>query len=118
MSAGDLDLQRILAGARPPSAGDRDARIEMVASAIGRHGAPLRSGEGTPEEICLSNADAMAQITAPAFWLFFAFTLRKLDFAAGKDWYARKVRENWDAIVPEARALIRAEHARALAVAG
>jgi len=93
-------------------------RIDRIATAIRRHGAPLGAGEGTPEEVCVSNADAMAQIAAPAFWLFFAFGVRKLGFTEGRRWYAERVSQGWQALVPEARALIESEHALACMVAG
>jgi len=93
-------------------------RIDRVAGAIRRHGAPLGAGEGTAEEVCVSNADAMSQIAAPAFWLFFAFEVRKLGFAEGQRWYGERVRQGWQALVPEARALIESEYALACRVAG
>ncbi len=107
-----------LAGAMLARHGLPAEQIDVVTSAIRRHSQPLAVGEGTPEEVCLSNADAMAQIAAPAFWLFFAFAVRKLGFAEGTQWYARRVRESWEAMIPEARALVEAEYERALEVAG
>ncbi len=107
-----------LAGGMLARRGYPDARVAAVASAIRRHSAPLQVGDGTPEEVCLSNADAGAQIAAPAFWLYFAFRVRNLDFAAGRAWYAGRVRQNWQAMIPQARALVEPAYARALEVCG
>ncbi len=94
------------------------ARVAAVAAAIRRHSQPLRVGQGTPEEVCLSNADASAQIAAPAFWLYFAYRVRNLGFTEGREWYAARLRQNWQAMIPEARALVESEYARALAMTG
>lgn len=85
-------------------------RTEAVAAAILRHSRPIPTGEGTPEAVCLSNADAMAQIAMPVYWLYFAFRALKLGYEDGKRWYADRVRQNWDALIPEARALLSARY--------
>ncbi len=103
-----------LARATLAERGYPDRRSEQVAAAIRKHSEPLSAGAGTPEEICLSNADAMAQIAAPAFWLYFAFRVRNLGYADGRDWYGHRIRQCWEAMVPEARALVGTEYARAL----
>ncbi len=107
-----------LAGGLLARHGCPDPRIAAVASAIRRHSQPLGLHEGTAEEVCLSNADASAQIAAPAFWLYFAFRVRKLSFADGRAWYAGRLRQNWAAMIPQARALVEAEYARALELVG
>lgn len=83
-----------------------DARVAAVADAVRRHTRPLQVSEGTPEEVALSNADAMAQIAAPDYWLYFAFRIRNLGYAEGRSWYEALVRRNWEAIVPQARAIL------------
>ncbi len=83
-----------------------DARVAAVADAVRRHTRPLQLAEGTPEEVALSNADAMAQIAAPEYWLYFAFRIRNLGYAEGRAWYEAMMRRNWEAIVPQARAIL------------
>ncbi len=107
-----------LAGGMLAGHGYPAGRVAAVAAAIRRHSRPLAVGEGTPEEVCLSNADASAQIAAPAYWLYFAFRVRNLSFADGRAWYAARVRQNWAAMIPEARALVETAYARALEVTG
>jgi uncharacterized protein len=91
-------------------------RATAVGTAIERHSRPIATGEGTPEEVCLANADAMAQIAMPAFWLFFAFHVLKLGYTEGKGWYVDKVRQNWDALIPEAREMLGGRYAQVAAV--
>ncbi|MCL5281669.1 MAG: HD domain-containing protein [Planctomycetes bacterium] len=85
-------------------------RIERVAACIASHSAPIQTGDGPPEEVCVSNADAMSQIVRPAYWLYFAFRVRRLDFAEGRDWLRQRVENNWAALIPPARALIEKEY--------
>lgn len=105
-----------LAGAMLARFGYPEERVALVTDAIAKHSSPLAPGAGSPEAVCLSNADAMAQIACPAFWLYFAFRVRKLDYAEGKRWYRDRVRSNWEALIPEARALVAVEHARTAAL--
>ncbi len=107
-AASSADLARALLLER----GYPAERTAAVAAAIARHSVPLATGEGTPEEVCLSNADAMAQIAMPAFWLYFAFRVLKLGYVDGRRWYADKVRTNWEALIPGARELLGARHDR------
>lgn len=96
-----------------------EARAELVADAILRHSQPIAVGGASAEAVCLSNADAMAQIAMPVYWLFFAFRVRGLDYETGKRWYAERVRQNWEALIPEARTLLADRHAHvARALAG
>lgn len=79
------------------------ARVERC---IRSHSTPVHEGKGTPEEVCLSNADAMSQITHPAYWLFFAYHIRKYEFAEGRDWLLARVESNWEKLIPPARNMI------------
>jgi uncharacterized protein len=85
-------------------------RIERVAACIASHAAPVRVGSGSAEEVCVSNADAMSQIVRPAYWLYFAFRVRRLGFAEGRDWLRQRVENNWKALIPPARAIIEKEY--------
>ena len=78
---------------------------------VAKHSQPLASGAA--EEICLSNADALAQIARPAYWLWFAFNVRKLGFAEGREWLRGLYQKNWSALIPAAQALGSAAHERA-----
>lgn len=89
-------------------------KIGVVQIAIGLHALPLKVGEGSPEAVCLSNADAIAQIANPAYWLFFAYRIRNLDFAEGRQWYLNRVMQSWNAMIPEARALIEPQYQNVL----
>ena len=85
-------------------------RTERVAMCVASHSAPIQIGNGSAEEVCVSNADAMAQIVRPAYWLYFAFHVRQLGFREGKDWLRQRVESNWAALIPPARALIEREY--------
>ena len=52
-------------------------RTQRVAACIASHSAPVQIGGGRPEEVCVSNADAMSQVVRPAYWLYFAFRVRR-----------------------------------------
>ena len=87
-------------------------RIERVAKCIASHSAPVQTGNGLPEEVCVSNADAMSQIVKPVYWLYFAFRIRQLGFAEGREWLRQRVENNWAALIPPARAIIEKEYSR------
>ncbi len=86
---------------------------ERVKQCILTHSTPLQIGEGSLEDVCLSNADAMALIAELPYWFFFAFVVRKLSFSEGREWLRGKVEMNWNALIEPARALIQAEYALA-----
>lgn len=52
------------------------------------------------QEAC---ADSIAQITNPVYWLYFAFTLRKLSYREGIKWYSDKIDSNWNGLISLAR---------------
>lgn len=80
--------------------------IEGVARAIASHSEPLAAGSASPEEICLSNADAAARMLRPAYWLYFAFAVRKLPFDEGRDWLRSLYQRQWAALIEPARELV------------
>lgn len=88
-------------------------RIDRVARCILAHSVPVQIGRGMPEEVCLSNADAMSQITKPAYWLYFVFRIRQLGYDEGKAWLLRRVESNWAALVQPARDIIEKDYRRA-----
>jgi len=85
--------------------------VEEVCRCIESHTAPIARGGGTPEEICLSNADAMAQIERPAYWLYFAYRVRGLGYREGIAWLKTRVEQNFGALIQEARGLVALEYA-------
>lgn len=85
-------------------------RIERVARCITSHSAPVQIGNGAPEEVCLSNADAMSQIARPVYWLHYAFHVRQFGFETGLGWYRQRVDSNWSQLIPQARDMIEPEY--------
>jgi uncharacterized protein len=83
------------------------AEVERVAACIASHSSPVATGGGTAEEVCVSNADAIAQIVRPAYWLFVVYGVRKLSYEEGRRWLLERVEGNWRALVEPARELAR-----------
>jgi uncharacterized protein len=88
-------------------------RTDRLARCILAHSVPAQIGGGAPEEVCLSNADAMSLIVRPAYWLYFVFRVRQLGFDEGKAWLLRRVESNWAALIQPARDMIEKEYRRA-----
>ncbi len=88
-------------------------RIERVARCILSHAAPVRIEKGLPEEVCLSNADAMSQVARPLYWLYYVFRVRQSGFAEGREWLRQRVENNWAALIPPARAIIEKQYRQA-----
>lgn len=111
-------LSAALAGELLPAYGFDGAVIDSVARAIGSHALPLALGSGTLEEVCLSQADAIAQIVRPAYWLYFAFTVRKCEFDEGRQWLLRLVEGRWNALIEPARELVGTRYSTARDLVG
>ena len=109
-------LSAELARAWVKERGGRSEQADAVSRCVASHSQPLTVG--TPEEICLSNADALAQIARPAYWLWFAFSVRKLGFAEGREWLRALYEKNWLALVPVAQELGSAAHEQAATLLG
>ncbi|MCU0916609.1 MAG: HD domain-containing protein [Planctomycetes bacterium] len=86
-----------------------EERTDRVARCILSHSVPVRKGGGLPEEVCVSNADAMAQIVKPVYWLHYVYRVRGFSFEEGRDWVRQRVESNWAALIAPARAMIEAE---------
>lgn len=80
--------------------------INKITQCIRSHSSPVQPGNGSIEEICLSHADAMSQITRPAYWLYCAYHIRQYDFEKGRDWLRKRVENHWNALLPQAKVLI------------
>ena len=85
-------------------------RIDRVYRCVMSHSSPVQMRSGLPEEVCLSNADAMSQIAKPVYWLYYAFRVRQFGYAEGKEWLRQRVESNWVALIPPARSIIEKEH--------
>ncbi len=81
-------------------------KIEAVCACILSHSSPVTPGNGTLEEVCISNADAVSQITNPAYWLYFAFNIRGCSFKEGREWLLGRIEGNWVKLVEPAKELI------------
>jgi uncharacterized protein len=109
MPVHNVDSARIAAelltkGNYPPQS------VERVQQCIRAHTVPLHLGEASLEEVCISNADAVAQIARLPYWLYFAFVVRKLGFSEGREWLRARVETNWNALIEPARRLIEKEY--------
>jgi uncharacterized protein len=81
-------------------------KIERIKQCIIKHSLPLKIEDGSIEEVCLSNADAISQIVNPSFWLYFSFKVRGLDYIAAKTWYLNKIDSNWNLLIEPAKKLV------------
>jgi hypothetical protein len=85
--------------------------IDAICRCIASHSAPVAPGQGMPEEVCLSNADVMAQLSRPAYWFFYLHRVRGLGLDEGLAWWQGRVDRAWSALLEEARATVAAERA-------
>lgn len=85
-------------------------KIEIVKSAIISHVTPVPIGDGSLEAVCISNADAMAQIVKPSYWLYYAYAIRKLNFSDGREWFLQRLENNWNALIEPAKYFIEREY--------
>ncbi len=90
-------VRGLLAGENYPS-----AMIEAVCECIERHSAPIAMGEGSPEAVCLSNADALAQMLRPVYWLYYAFRVKNFSFTEGSAWYRSRMESHMALLIPRA----------------
>jgi uncharacterized protein len=88
-------------------AGYPHERIQLVQECIRAHSAPLPAGGAPPEVVCISQADAAAQIARPAYWLWYAFQVRGMAFEQGVQWYLQRIERHWAALGEPARQLVR-----------
>ena len=82
---------------------DRAGRIKQT---ILRHSTPIAPGEGSVEEVVLSNADAVSLIVSPSFWLYFAFRVRSMCYEEGLRWYSRRIAANWERMIRPAKDMV------------
>jgi len=89
-------------------------RTRRVARAIASHSNPLPVGSASPEEVCVSNADAAARILRPAFWMYFAFAVRRCGFEEGRQWLRSLVEKQWCKLIEPAKELVGQQYAATL----
>lgn len=87
--------------------------VDAVCRCIESHSAPVAIGQGAAEMVCISNADVMSHIARPAYWLFYLYRVRGMDYGDGLAWLRDRVERHWYALTDEARAIVAAEHATA-----
>jgi HD superfamily phosphodiesterase len=107
-----------LAGPLLEEQGCARERAELVGLAIALHSEPIAVGSAAPEAVALASADAASRILRPAYWLWFAFSVRKLGFAEGREWLRGLVERQWAAMVEPARDLVGAQYGATLALLG
>jgi uncharacterized protein len=89
------------------------ACVDGVARCIESHSSPVRIDGGSPEEVCVSNADAISQIVRPAYWAYVVFGVRRQGFEEGREWLLHRIESNWESLVEPARGLARGGYERA-----
>lgn len=94
-----------------PALGVGPAVVEAVARCVETHSAPVPPGEGTPEQVCVSHADVLAQLARPLYWARYLFAVRGLSLADGRAWFRSRIGATFEALAPEARALGAADRA-------
>lgn len=90
------------------------AVADPVCRCIESHSAPVTMGQGTLEEVCVSNADVMSHLARPAYWLFYLYRVRGMSYAQGLSWLQTRVERLWSGLTEEARGLVATEHAAAV----
>jgi uncharacterized protein len=89
-------------------------KISAVQRCIETHSVPVAIGQGTLEQVCMSNADAMSQIANPLYWLYYAFNVRQFDYGMGRTWYNDRINTNWAKLIEPAQTILEPEYAYAL----
>lgn len=94
-----------------PAMGVPAPRVEAVARTILSHSFPVRAGQGTPEEVCLSNADVLSHLARPAYWTFYLYGPRSMAYRDGLLWLSGRIGPAFLALTPHAQALGTADRA-------
>lgn len=71
-------------------------KIYKVRQCILTHTSPIQIGNGKAEEVCLSNADAIAQIVNPTYWLYLVYKIQNLSFNKGRLWNLSRINSKWN----------------------
>ncbi len=87
------------------SLGYPNEKVAAIRQCILTHSKPLALGQGTLEEVCISNADAASQIMMPGYWLHYAYTAKRLDYTNGLAWYTKMIGSHWNGMLEEAKSI-------------
>ncbi len=90
--------------------------IDRICRCIAVHSTPVAVGAESLEAVCVSNADAMAQLARPGYWFYYIFSVRQMGYAEGMAWYRARLAAHKAALIPQARALIADEMTRLEAI--
>lgn len=90
--------------------GADESFARKVADCARTHSSPVKEGEGTLEQICVSNADAMTQIARPAYWLHYSFCVLKKPFNDGVSWLQGWITGSWSKMIPQSKELVAGEY--------
>jgi hypothetical protein len=82
--------------------GLRAAAIDAVCRAIATHANPSPPAASSPEERCLWDADVLAQLSRPAYWLYYLYGIRGLGRAEGLAWLRGRATGAWSSLHEEA----------------
>ena len=77
--------------------------IDAVCRAIASHASPTAPAAASPEERCLWDADVLAQLSRPAYWLYYLYGIRGLGRAEGLAWLRARAAGAWSSLHEEAR---------------
>lgn len=92
------------------------AVADAVCRCIESHSAPVVKGQGTLEEVCVSNADVMSHIARPAYWFFYLYRVRGMQYGDGLSWLRTRVERLWSGLTEDARAIVAIEHSAAVRI--
>ncbi len=96
--------------------GCAEGLIDRVARAIETHSQPVKPGEGSAEQVCLSNADVLSHIARPIYWCHYLYGVRGFSYEQGLTWLRGRIQDAWKNLTPEARELVEVERAAAAAM--
>ncbi len=73
-----------------------DKKIEIIKKCIMNHRGSVNNPKGTPEEICVADADAMAHITEIGSLFYVVYKEMNMDIDQGINWIKDKIKRDWN----------------------
>ncbi len=86
-------------------------KIKKIKLCLKNYGKPLKLGDASREEVCVSNAEMMSQIARPVFWLYFGYTVKKRTYQEGLENYIRSMDTGFRQLIPQAKVLVEDKYA-------